>query len=410
MINKALMFWYHVMKEAVSLWLERNAFSYAGSLAFYTLFSLAPVTIIAVTVIGVVLGENAAQGQIVAQLQGSIGKDAAMAIEQAVAASRIKEAGLMPTVIGVGTLLIGATTVFAQMQFSLNTIWGVASRPTANSAWVFLKSRLLSLAVVLSIGFILLISLIAGVMVRALLSAADELLPFIGMIASTFETLISLGVIVLLFAAIFKVLPDVILDWQDVFIGAVVTALFFVIGRSVIAVYLAHTATASTYGAAGSVVMILLWVYYSSLILLLGAAFTRSLLLQRGKPIKPRSTAVVVHRQFEPAPHLPDDASPSINLPTGEEPMSVCVKALVTGKVQGVNYRRATLEEAMKLDITGHARNLADGRVEVLMCGKRDAVNSLSQWLWKGSSEAHVTHVELEVLEAHHAPDRFATY
>lgn len=410
MINKALMFWYHVMKEAVSLWLERNAFSYAGSLAFYTLFSLAPVTIIAVTVIGVVLGENAAQGQIVAQLQGSIGKDAAMAIEQAVAASRIKEAGLMPTVIGVGTLLIGATTVFAQMQFSLNTIWGVASRPTANSAWVFLKSRLLSLAVVLSIGFILLISLIAGVMVRTLLSAADELLPFIGMIASTFETLISLGVIVLLFAAIFKVLPDVILDWQDVFIGAVVTALFFVIGRSVIAVYLAHTATASTYGAAGSVVMILLWVYYSSLILLLGAAFTRSLLLQRGKPIKPRSTAVVVHRQFEPAPHLPDDASPSISLPTGEEPMSVCVKALVTGKVQGVNYRRATQEEAMKLDITGHARNLADGRVEVLMCGKRDAVNSLSQWLWKGSSEAHVTHVELKVLEEQHAPDRFATY
>nr|WP_275298079.1 YihY/virulence factor BrkB family protein [Halomonas campisalis] len=278
--------------------MERNAFSYAGSLAFYTLFSLAPTIIIAVTVIGVVLGEDAAQGQIVAQLQGTLGTEAAHAIEQTVAASRIEESGLLPTLLGVGALLVGATTVFAQMQFSLNTLWGVTAKPSTNSLLVFLKNRLLSLAVVLAIGFILLVSLVLGVMVRAMLRAGDNLVPFIGLLGTGAEFLISLLMVTLLFATIFKVLPDVVLSWRDVLVGAVVTALLFSVGRSVIAAYLAYTATASAYGAAGSVVMVLLWVYYSSLILLFGAAFTRSHLLARGRKIVPRSTAVVVRREL----------------------------------------------------------------------------------------------------------------
>lgn len=298
MIKRSIIFWSKVFKDAVQLWLERNAFSYAGSLAFYTLFSLAPTVIIAVTVIGVVLGEDAAHGQIVAQLQDTMGMDAAMAIEQAVAQSRIKEAGILPTVLGIATILIGATAVFSQMQFSLNTIWGVTARPTANSALIFLKNRFLSMTVVLSFGFILLVSLAAGVVLRSMLQAADNLLPFVGLVAAGSESLISLGVVILLFATIFKVLPDVILRWQDVLIGAVVTAILFTLGRSAIAIYLAHTATASTYGAAGSLVMILLWVYYSSLILLFGAAFTRSLMLRRGRTLVPRNTAVVVQREF----------------------------------------------------------------------------------------------------------------
>lgn len=298
MIKRSIIFWSKVFKDAVQLWLERNAFSYAGSLAFYTLFSLAPTVIIAVTVIGIVLGEDAAHGQIVAQLQDTMGMDAAIAIEQAVAQSRIKEAGILPTVLGIATILIGATAVFSQMQFSLNTIWGVTARPTANSALIFLKNRFLSMTVVLSFGFILLVSLAAGVAVRAMLQAADNLLPYTSVLASSAESLISLGVVVLLFATIFKVLPDVVLRWQDVLIGAVVTAVLFTVGRSVIAVYLSHTATASTYGAAGSVVMILLWVYYSSLILLFGAAFTRSLLLRRKRPLIPRNSAVLVQREF----------------------------------------------------------------------------------------------------------------
>ncbi len=298
MIKSTVIFWWKVLQDATALWLERNAFSYAGSLAFYTLFSLAPTIIIAVTVIGVVMGEEAAQGQIVAQLQGTLGMDAAVAIQEAVAQSRIEESGLLPTFLGVIALLVGATTVFAQMQFSLNTIWGVTAKPTSNSVFIFLKSRLLSLTVVLSIGFILLVSLIMGVVLRGMLQAADNLVPYASVLTTTIESLISLGVVTLLFATIFKVLPDVVLRWQDVLIGAVVTAVLFTIGRSVIAIYLAYTATASTYGAAGSVVMILLWVYYSSLILLFGAAFTRSLLLRRGRPLIPRNSAVVVKREF----------------------------------------------------------------------------------------------------------------
>ncbi len=297
-LGATLSFWWNVTQNAIRLWLERNAFSYAGSLAFYTLFSLAPTMIIAVTVIGLVLGEDAAQGQIVAQLQGTMGKEAAAAIEEAVASSRIEESGLLPTLLGFGALLVGATTVFAQMQFSLNTIWGVTARPSANSALVFIKNRLLSLTVVLSIGFILLVSLVLGILVRAMLQAADELLPFVGFLTTGAEFLVSLAVIAALFATIFKVLPDVVLRWQDVVVGAVVTAVLFSVGRSAIAFYLSHTATASTYGAAGSVVMILLWVYYSSLILLFGAAFTRCHLAERGSPVVPRNTAVVVRREL----------------------------------------------------------------------------------------------------------------
>ncbi|GHE19589.1 YihY/virulence factor BrkB family protein [Halomonas urumqiensis] len=298
MIKQQLFFWWRVVRGAIKLWLERNAFSYAGSLAFYTLFSLAPTVIIAVTVIGLVLGEEAAQGQIVAQLQGTMGSDAAAAIEGAVAQSRIQESGVLPTLLGFGALMVGATTVFAQMQFSLNTIWGVTARPSANSALVFIKNRLLSLTVVLSIGFILLVSLALGVMVRAMLKAADNLLPFVGFLTTGVEFLVSLVLITALFATIFKVLPDVVLSWKDVLVGAIVTALLFAVGRSVIAIYLSHTATASTYGAAGSVVMILLWVYYSSLILLLGAAFTRCHLAERGRQVIPRNTAVVVRHEL----------------------------------------------------------------------------------------------------------------
>lgn len=298
MLKRTLVFWWNVVQDAVSLWLERNAFSYAGSLAFYTLFSLAPTIIIAVTVIGVVLGEDAAQGQIVAQLQGTLGAEAAQAVEQAVAQSRIEESGLLPTVLGVVALLVGATTVFAQMQFSLNTIWGVTAKPTSNSAFIFIKTRLLSLTVVLSIGFILLVSLVLGVFLRSMLHATSDLLPIATIVTTTAESLISLAMVTLLFATIFKVLPDVVLRWQDVLIGALVTAILFTLGRSLIAIYLAYTATASTYGAAGSVVMILLWVYYSSLILLFGASFTRSLLLHRGRPLVPRNSAVLVRQEL----------------------------------------------------------------------------------------------------------------
>lgn len=298
MVKDEAIRWLHIVRDAVKLWLEHNAFSYAGSLAFYTLFSLAPTVIIAVTVIGVVLGEDAAQGQLVAQLQDTIGQGAAEAVEQAVAQSRIEASGLLPTLLGVGALLIGATTVFAQMQYSLNMLWGVTANPDRNSVLLFLKKRLLSLAVVLAIGFVLLVSLALGVILRAVFRFASDWLPAGELLLSGAESLVSLAVIALFFATIFKVLPDVVVGWRDVFLGAIVTALLFSLGRYAIAAYLAYTATASTYGAAGSVVLILLWVYYSSLILLFGAAFTRAHLEARGRPIIARNMAVRVRHEL----------------------------------------------------------------------------------------------------------------
>ncbi len=193
LVRDFVRFWWTVVSGAVKLWLERNAFSYAGSLAFYTLFSLAPTVIIAVTVIGLVLGEEAAQGQIVAQLEGTMGASAAELVQNAVSQSRIQESGILPTLLGIGALLVGATTVFGQMQFSLNTLWGVTARPSSNSLWIFIKNRTLSLTVVLSIGFILLVSLALGVMVKAMLKAADGLLPFVGFLTSGAEFLVSLA-------------------------------------------------------------------------------------------------------------------------------------------------------------------------------------------------------------------------
>jgi len=284
--------------HAGGLWLERNAFVHAGSLAFYTLFSLAPVVIIAVTVAGILFGEEAARGQIVAQLHEFVGVDAARAVEEAVARSRLEAAGFLPTLTGIVALIVGATTVFAQMQLSLNSIWGVAARPQRSGLVVLLKNRLLSLAIVLTIGFILLVSLLLSVVLRAIVRYADSWVPFPTAALTAAEFGLSLLVITILFAVIFKVLPDVRIDWRDVWTGAAITAALFTIGRYLIAAYLAYTAPASTYGAAGSLVLLLLWVYYSSLILLFGAAVTHARAVASGKPVTPRPMAVRVRQEI----------------------------------------------------------------------------------------------------------------
>lgn len=306
-MQKVAKYWFNVTKNAVQLWLDRNAFSYAGSLAFYTLFSLAPTIIIAVTVVGFWLGEEAARGEIVTQLQATLGESAASAIESAVAQSSVQAAGLFPTIAGFVTLLIGATTVFGQMQFSLNTIWDVAPNPDRNSILLFVKKRLLSMTVVLAIGFVLLVSLVLGVVLRAMFQYAGGWVPGSELLLSVAEYVLSILVVSLFFAAIFKVLPDVVLSYRDVALGAVVTAVLFILGRNAIAAYLAHTATASTYGAAGSVVLVLLWVYYSSLILLFGAAFTRSHVESKGVRVVTRNTAVRVRHEVIKKGEASDD-------------------------------------------------------------------------------------------------------
>jgi membrane protein len=298
MLVEFLRRWGGILKAAMSNWLQSQAFIYAAALAFFTVFSIAPVMIVVVTIVGLVLGERAARGELMDQLQLALGPEAAELVETAVVNSQIDQSGLWPTVIGVLAIVVGATTVFAQMQQSLNRIWDVAPRPSRNSLWLFIKARVLSLTIVLSIGFVLLVSLLLSVALRAVMAFADQWLPVPPTVMVGLEIGLSLAVITLLFAAIFKVLPDVLLSWRDVLVGALVTAILFTVGRSLIAIYLANTATASTYGAAGSLAMLLLWVNYSSLILLFGAALTRAHVEARGVTIRPRNTAVCVHQQL----------------------------------------------------------------------------------------------------------------
>lgn len=292
-------YWFRICKEAISLWMDHNAGTYAGALAFFTLFSIAPVVILAVQVIGLVLSTDTAMAEIMKQLTTTVGPDAAKAVQEAVAHTRVDQGGILPTIIGVGAMLIGATTVFAQMQLSLNNIWDLAPRPSRNTLSALVKSRLTSLTVVLALGFVLLVSLFLSVVVQAVMVFARDWLPIPGGLVLGLDNLVSVAVVALLFATIFKVLPDARLRWRDVFSGAVVTAVLFVAGRFLIALYLSHTATASTYGAAGSLVLLLLWVYYSSLILLFGAAFTRAHAQARGIHIQPKATAVRVLRSLE---------------------------------------------------------------------------------------------------------------
>lgn len=289
-------YWAKVGRTTVRIWLDAQVFIHAAALAFFTVFSVAPVMIVAVSIVGLVLGERAAAGQIAQQLEAAIGPEAAAAVQTAVEGSRVERSGILPTVAGVGAVLFGATTVFAQMQNALNAIWGVAPRPTRSSVLVFVKGRLLSLAVVLAIGFVLLVSLLLSVAVRALVVFAQDWLPIPAPLLLGLDWAISLVVVALLFATIFRVLPDVVLGWRDVWLGAFVTALLFAFGRTLIALYLSTTATASAYGAAGSLVLLLMWVNYSSLILLLGAAFTRANVQARGLAVHPRATAVCVRR------------------------------------------------------------------------------------------------------------------
>ncbi|KON81133.1 YihY/virulence factor BrkB family protein [Azoarcus sp. PA01] len=296
-MKKVLGYWFGVLRRAVNYWLDSDAFIHAAALAFFTVFSVAPVVIIVVSIVGAVLGEDAARGQIATQLEQAIGPEAAEAVQTAVASSRLEASGLLPTLVGIGAMLFGATTVFAQMQRSLNAIWGVMAKPSRSSVFLLVKARLLSLMVVLAIGFVLLVSLLLSVILNSIIAFASDWLPVPAPLLAGVEMLVSLAVVTLLFGTIFRVLPDVILRWKDVALGAFVTAALFTFGRSLIALYLAKTAPASTYGAAGSLVLLLLWVNYSSLILLFGAAFTRAHRECRGLPVRPRHSAVLVHTE-----------------------------------------------------------------------------------------------------------------
>jgi membrane protein len=249
-----------LMKRAASDWSEHNAPTFAAALSYYTIFSIAPVLVIAVSVAGMVFGEDAARGQMQAQLQELVGQSGAEVIGQMMISARKPSTGLFATALGLVALVFGATGVFVQLQDTLNHIWGVSSDKKRGGVTSFLRTRLVSFAMVLVIGFLLLVSLVVSAVLSALGAWFDHLLPGWTVMWQGVNLIVSFGVITVLFAMMYKILPDTHVAWRDVWLGAAVTSLLFGLGKFGIGLYLGRSAVASSYGAAGSLAVVLLWV------------------------------------------------------------------------------------------------------------------------------------------------------
>lgn len=280
-----------LLKETFQEWQEDKASRLAAALAYYTAFSIAPLFVIAIAIAALVFGEQAAQGKIVGQLQGLVGLDAAQGIDALIKSSQKRTEGTIATLISVALLFFGASNIFTQLQDSLNTIWEVAPKPGRGIKGI-LKDRILSFGMVLGIGFLLLVSLILSTVLAALGKYLGDMMPGLQFLWSILNFFLSFGVISVLFALMFKFLPDVKITWGDVGIGAIITALLFTIGKTLISLYLSNSGVGSTYGAAGSLVVLLLWVNYSAQILLFGAEFTQVYANKYGSQIVPTKNAV----------------------------------------------------------------------------------------------------------------------
>jgi membrane protein len=282
---------WRLVKASVSAWMDDYAASMGAALAYYTVFSIAPLLFIVIAVAGFFFGEEAAQGQIVEQIRWLVGEDGAIAIEGLLKSVGEPGRGVIATVAGVVVLIIGATSVFAELQNALDRIWRAPAAKQANGWWNLLRTRLLSLGLVLGIGFLLLVSLVVSAALSALGAWWGKLLPGWESVLQIVNFIVSFGIITILFAMIYKFMPRVPIAWRDVWVGAAVTSLLFGIGKFLIGLYLGKSSVASGFGAAGSLVVLLIWVYYSAQIFLLGAEFTSVYAHSRGSRMKePRDT------------------------------------------------------------------------------------------------------------------------
>jgi membrane protein len=275
--------------------MEDGAPRFSAALAYYSIFAMAPLVIIAISVAGLVFGEEAARGQIYQQIHWLLGEKGAAEIQTLIQASNDTSKGLIGTIVGVITLLIGASGVFAQLKDALNSIWGV--RLKSRGLLGSLREYLLTFSMVVGIGFLLIISLLLSAALQALSTLMSGYLPIPGFVLPL-TTLVSFFVLVLLFSIIFKVLPDVEIGWEDVWVGSVVTAVLFTIGKYLIGLYLGTSSISSSFGAAGALILLLVWVYYSTTIFLLGAEFTKVYALHHGSGIHPSHNACFVSGQI----------------------------------------------------------------------------------------------------------------
>ena len=279
-----------LLKEAVNGWIDHNAARLGAALSYYTVFALPPLFVILIFIASLWLDERMVRSELFGQVGGLIGAKGAQAIESTLEASNPHQQGLVASILAVGALILTATGLFIELQNALNCIWGVEAKP-GQGIWGFIKIRLLSFGTVVGIGFLLLVSLV----VSAALSAAGKyfsgLAPGMTVFWGVVDIAFSLLVITALFAMIFKVLPDVKIAWRDVWVGAGLTALLFTIGKFLLGLYLGKNSTVSAYGAAGSLVLILLWVYYSGQIMFFGAEFTRVYANRFGVKPQPKAHA-----------------------------------------------------------------------------------------------------------------------
>ncbi|RVC76444.1 YihY/virulence factor BrkB family protein [Mesorhizobium sp. M2A.F.Ca.ET.046.02.1.1] len=269
-----------ILKESVSGYINDNALSHGAAMAFYATTSLAPILLIVVAIAGFVIGNDAAQLALTAEISGVMGPQSADLLKATLETASHGWSSALATLIGVVTLLVTASGVFGEMQQSLNEIWKV--RPNGASLSRLVRARAASLGLVAALGFLLLVSLAASTAIAALGEIINRSVPFGELIVSAINTIVSFALIAFLFAAIYKVLPDRELTWRDVGVGALVTALLFTIGKSLIGWYIGTSAIATSYGAAGALMVVLVWVYYSAQIFLFGAEITRAYSLRRG--------------------------------------------------------------------------------------------------------------------------------
>jgi membrane protein len=310
--------WGQIVKGTFREWYSDNAMRLGAALAYYSMFSVAPLLIIAIAVAGAVYGEEAAAGKIQLQLQSLVGREAAAAIEKILESAGTHENGRLATLLSIGALWLGASWVVLALKDSLDTVWGVMPDPN-RSWWSTVKDYLVALLVVLLVGILLLSSLILTAVLTAIGAFAQHLIPIPLPVAYWINLVVSFVVITLLFALLFKLLPDVEINWNDVCIGAAITAVLFLIGRELISIYLAKASVGTTYGAAGSLAVILIWTYYSSLILLLGAEFTQVYARTTGCEIRPRPGGVWLTPALQ-AEQLTHKPKPQAKAPGEKQP------------------------------------------------------------------------------------------
>jgi membrane protein len=284
-------------KQTFKKFIDDNPMDYAAIIGFYTIFSLPAVLIIVIRIAGTFFGQDAVRGEVVEQVGGIMGRQSAEQVQNIIENASQSDASTIGTVIGIAVMIFSATTVFVALQDSINAIWKVKAKPEKG----FMKlvvGRLLSLALVVSFGFLLLVSLSVDVILGLVYGYLREEMSGIAVYLVTIgNMLVSIIIATVIFAAIFKVLPDAKIRWPNVWVGAVVTAILFTLGKFVLNIYFQHDPLLDTYGAAGSLVLILCWVYYTSIIFLLGAEFTQVYSEEHDRGIEPSDTAVRVEKQ-----------------------------------------------------------------------------------------------------------------